>query len=365
VEKVYGVMVAAYPRDAHPKYYPWQSATILALVKATQPSELERIVRKQITDHHWNVIEIKQKAPVNEFAVKQQGGEYWETYQRAAAGETCLIESLDQLSPANKGEAIPPMAPKINEPFMDRVLIAAGGRRLTETDADPQKTRNADYFLDEYVFELKILKEEGLLKATRQEKLATLFSKEGLVANKTAVDMDPTELTHEAFRTYLDVVGGPIKTAVKSASGQIKKTAAHVGNPGLKGGIIFVNSGYGSLPPSLFEQSVERFVKKDSNHIDVVVCISAWFLTNGFDSSIHFKFYPEDSNSPTILRLRDAFWKCENEWMTDFARSGFHVTGDVQSPLQPISFEHAGISFYALPPVLPSSWEEAIRNAGP
>ncbi|MGV3772104.1 MAG: hypothetical protein ACO1QB_04325 [Verrucomicrobiales bacterium] len=361
-EKVQRFVVKAFPKEDHPKYYPWQTATLCVFIGEDRREKSVELAKAFLGKQGWNVCEFLDKATLIESRVREAGEEIWKAYQQAKNGEPFLREELDQLSPAHKDGGIAPQrAPRMTEAFIDHVISRAGGRRITASEADPQKTRNADYFLDDYVLELKTLEEEGLSKDSRQEKLANLLA--GVKPDVETIPINPTGLGREEFRAFLDIVGGPIKTAVRSASDQIKKTKSHLQNESLKGGVIFVNSGYGSLPPTIFEQCVERFVTKDTKQIELVVCISTWFLTNGFDSSMNFKFSPEESVHPTIVKFQKAFWACVEEWMTEFGRGGFQVTGEFQNALHPITFEKAGKLFSALPPSLPSEWDKAIREA--
>ena len=156
-------------------------------------------------------------------------------------------------------------------------------------------------------------------------------------------------------REYMDIVGGPIKTHIRSASDQIKKTKAHLQNANLHGGVILLNTGYGSLPPKLFERLVERYAKKDSRQIGAIVCISVWLITNGFDTNMNFKFYPKTSTNRTVEKIGNVFMEYVNEWMTEFARSGFTPAGLVTDPLKPIAFEQDGIIFSTVPPQIPDT----------
>jgi hypothetical protein len=360
-QRVQRFVVRAFPKENHPKYYPWQTATVCVFIGEDERERAVEMAKSLLEQRGWTICEFLDKATLIESRVREAGNEIWRAYQEAKSGSPFLKEELDQLSPSHKDGGIPPQsAPRMNEAFIDRIILKAGGRRITSAEADPQKTRNADYFLDEYVVELKTLEEEGLLKDSRQEKLANLLA--AAKPEVEAISIDPSGLGQEDFRAFLDIIGGPIKTAIRSASDQIKKTKTHLKNESLKGGIIFVNSGYGSLPPTIFEQSVQRFASKDTKQIELVICVSTWFLTNGFDSSINFQFFPKESVHPTIVKFQTAFWECVEEWMTEFGRGGFQVTGESQSPLQPISFEKTGRLFTALPPSLPSEWDRAIRE---
>jgi len=64
----------------------------------------------------------------------------------------------------------------LTEEIVDEIIDNAGGRRA-HSDQAQKKTKNADYILGDTVIELKIMEDEGLDKAPRQAKLATLFAR--------------------------------------------------------------------------------------------------------------------------------------------------------------------------------------------
>ena len=142
---------------------------------------------------------------------------------------------------------------------------------------------------------------------------------------------------------------------MKSASKQIRQTKELLGNVGLRGGLIFLNTGYGSLPPALFEKLVGRYAAKDSSQIEHCLCISAWVLTNGFDWNIQFKFHPHDSSEPIVQKLETAFETTMNEFMTEWVRQGMQSPGRRLPPLKPVAFEIAGRNFTWEPPDVPPS----------
>ena len=126
----------------------------------------------------------------------------------------------------------------------------------------------------------------------------------------------------------------------------------------MHGGLIFLNTGYGSLPPALFESLVERYSAKDSSQIECCVCISTWVLTNGFDWNIQFKFHPHGSSEAAVQSLEAAFSEVVNDFMTEWVRQGLQPSGRSLPPLKPVAFDIAGRSFFWEPPQVPRSWEQ-------
>jgi hypothetical protein len=247
----------------------------------------------------------------------------------------------------DKGKPTMLLFPRLTESFMDTVVERAGGRRLTAEEANHAQSRNADYLLDDCVFELKILEAEGMEVATRQQKLAELFRQP--VPPDSTLFLDPSALPESGQRKYMDIVCGPVQNAVKSAAKQIRSTKEHLGRTDVRGGLIFLNTGYGTLPPKLFADLVERYATKDTSQIEVTVAISTWMQSATLGGSVMFEFNPHEPTDATARKLRDAFWGRINEWMTEYASSGFSQEGAMISPLRPIAFELDGIIFVAGP----------------
>ncbi len=243
------------------------------------------------------------------------------------------------------------LSPELGEKFVDRIIEHSGGRRLTAEECGID-SRNADYRLDNWILELKDLQEEGLEKEPRQQKLAKLFSA-GNWGDHVAIRSDG--LNEEERMAYLEAIGAPIKSQVRSASKQIRQSMKQIGTSNLRGCLIFLNTGYGSLPPSLFEELVEKYAAQCPADINCCICISVWVLTNGFDWQILFKFHPLDSPEPMVQKLSNAFSTATNEMMTEWARSGFKTKRPLM-PLKPIAFEIAGRTFFWEPERISQPW---------
>ena len=106
----------------------------------------------------------------------------------------------------------------------------------------------------------------------------------------------------------MDIVGGPIQSAVKSAAKQIRSTKEHLGRPDLRGGLIFLNTGYGTLPPELFADLVERYATKDTSQIDIKIAISTWMQTAALGGAVMFEFRPHEPTDATAIKICNAFW---------------------------------------------------------
>ena len=183
-KRVQRFVVKAHPTDTHPRYYRWQTGTLCLFVGEDDKALAVRKAKNEIAKKNWVAIRFTDKATLIEERVRQVGGRVWEAYLQSQRGEIFFLDSVDQPT-SGKQKLPPPLAPRVTETFIDRVIAKAGGHRLTKQEANYEKSRNADYLIDDYVFELKTLDEEGLEKENRQRKLANLFS--GVASPKGSV----------------------------------------------------------------------------------------------------------------------------------------------------------------------------------
>jgi len=70
-------------------------------------------------------------------------------YEDARTGKVIFKCWPDQLPMVTKGDLPVMKGPRIGEVFLDRVILGAGGRRLTEAQADANAERNAEYVIQE------------------------------------------------------------------------------------------------------------------------------------------------------------------------------------------------------------------------
>jgi len=340
----------AKPAKDHPNLYEWETAIAVVFVRAEAKTNALRRSRDFLRSEKWQAIRLILHDALSEFRVIEQGGDVLEAYRVAQRDGSSCTFFPETFAPGGKKQGRI-LSPELGEVFIDRIITRCGGRRLN-ADERGSDSRNADYRLDNWVLELKDLQEEGLEKESRQQKLAQLFSAENWGDH---VDIGADRLNEKERATYLDSIGGPIKSQVRSAADQIRQTMQRIGTSGLRGCLIFLNSGYGSLPPSLFEELVEKYAAKYPAEISCCICISVWVLTNGFDWQILFKFYPVESREPMIQQCGDAFVAVTNEMMTEWAQSGFKVRRPVL-PLKPVAFEVAGRTFVWEPERLSQTW---------
>jgi hypothetical protein len=346
--QIHRLLFRAHPAKDHPRYFEWQLANVCIFIRENdQQRAIQKAVEK-LRSERWKMIEFQGGSTLIEERVRSEGGEVWDAYQEAAAHGSFLRAFIEGLG-GDRQNPMVPSVPRITEKFIDKVIERAGGRRLTAEECNHDMSRNADYLLDDRVFELKILEEEGLEVETRQAKLAELFKRP--LGPLGTVELDPSTLSRDGQRRYADIVGGTIQNAVKSASKQIRSTKEHLKGEHLRGGVIVVNTGYGTLHPSMLYSLVQRYAAKDTTQVEDVIAISSWMVPgNLFDGTLYFQLEPRTPADPVLAKIAQAFWNCINEFMTEFMRSGMQLSGPSINPLQPVTFEKDGITFTSLPP---------------
>jgi hypothetical protein len=349
VEQISRICVRAKPARTHREYDAWETAEIVILVKSADREEAIKQARTILERERWELLEFQLIDRLLGERVREQGGEFLNFYEAAQRNGEAI-----QVFPENFGagrEGIPAIRPpRVTETFVDQVIADVGGQRLP---AD-ERNRIVDYRIGEWLFELKDLQEEGLLQPERQSKLAALFAPH--VTEGSPFRIDPLILDDADRRRYFDILCGPIQTQVKSASKQLRSTKELLGEDGLRGGIIYLNTGHGSLPPEQFGPLVERYVRKDTSQIEAIFCASTWSVTNGFESLILFRAHPMGEAIPVVASIREAFAKRFEEAMTQLVQGTSPQAAAKASPLAPVTFKVNGLDFSWLPPILPQTW---------
>jgi hypothetical protein len=340
------------PHRDHPRYFEWQTGIACLFIGETDKTKAQELADREIRCRGWERIEFVERATLIEEHVRREGGAVLDAYLKAQAGEPFYVEELDEIAFATKASHPPLMAPRLTESFLDRVVLAAGGERLDTDHTSPNRPKTADYRVGDLVLELKDLQTESLEVRTRQEKLAALFASK--LRPDRSVIVDPSILSDSERLVYVDIVGRPVRERLKEASRQVRATLARFATPKIRGGAILLNTGYGSVSADLLFQIAEEYTARSST-LSVAVCISAWAVTNGFDSVCQFAFNPREGGHPDVGRLRCAFWGEIEAMMTEWRRAGFAPPANAADPLRPIVFEAAGGVFTVPAPKPPNS----------
>jgi len=354
------ICVRAKPTADHPDYYDWQTASICMFVPENDKRLAVRKARQELARRHWEFLGYEGKSTLIEARVKAMGGEVWEAFAEARRGHLFFRVFPDHFGAGNR-EFRPILPARITESFMDRVIEDAGGRRLREEEKQTG-IRNADYLLGDFIFELKDLQEEGLQKGEHQERLAELFR--SYFPGQGEVVLDPSVLSKPDYRKYLDIIGKPIKTHIKSASKQIKGTRKLLEREELRGGIILLNTGFGSFPHEAFASQVERYATKNSSQFSAIVSIGVWAHTNGFDTYVFYEFSPKSPKQQEVVAVRNAFQQRFEQLMTDTITGAAPESADLAAPPRPVAFENSGIDFAWVPPRVHLPWEREQKGRG-
>jgi hypothetical protein len=123
---------------------------------------------------------------------------------------------------------------------------------------------------------------------------------------------------------------------------------------GWEGGLILLNSGYGSLPHDVFEHIAANEAAK-SRYIELVVCITTRAHTNGFDSYMNWEISPKKPRTDVMKRIFDAYRESVDAVMNDWARGGFLPSAEHQPFAEPVSFQYGGKLFVWDPGIAPFS----------
>lgn len=248
--------------------------------------------------------------------------------------------------------------PRITEPFVDFVAEEIGWSRYADAKKLIQGRRNADYFSDDLVIELKIFEEEGLEKDIRQNKVAELYRK--YFGDQAAVNISFEDAPDEIRTKLKSIISKPIQGAIKTASKQIKETKEDL-CLNADGVLIAVNNGYTYLSADDFSKIVLERCKNDSSNIEYAVCISVEYHQGGFDSFVlcSIKCFSVKSNAP---------WKYEDTFVEVFQKRFAHMMSIMMmdqmnpelwdnklAPVASISFERDGVTYFREAPHIPDS----------
>lgn len=346
------------PTRDHPCYFEWQTATVCLFVGEDDRPKAQARAEAELRRRQWQRISFTERATLIEDRVRREGGPVLEAYLRAKAGEPFVLEELDEIAFVTKKSGPSIVAPRLTEAFVDRVVLAAGGERLDSGESGPNLPKTADYRIGGSILELKDLQTEGLEVRTRQERLARLFTSK--LRPDRSVLIDPALLSVEETRAFVDIVGRPIRKRLTEAGQQVRATLNRLAEQRMRGGVILLNTGYGSVPPELLYSIASDYVARSAT-VSVVVCISAWTVTNGLDTVVNFAFSPVEGGQRDVVALRNAFWSEVDTLMTEWARGGFGAPEAAADPLRPIVFEQGDSVFAHLAPKPPSS----VGKVGP
>lgn len=345
-------VLRAKPHRDHPQFFEWQTATICVFIGESDRAKAQARAVAELRGRQWEPMEFVDRSTLIEKRVRSEGGEVLDAYLKAQAGEVFYLEETDEIPFATKETPLSINAPRLTEAFMDAVVTSAGGERIDVDDGTPNPPKTADYHVGGIIFELKDLQTEGMEVTTRQEKVGKLFASK-LRPDGTVV-VDVASLSPEEYQMYLRIVGEPIRKRLAEAGRQVRPTLERIAGGTPRGGAILLNSGYGSISPAALLDLASEYVRRSST-IQVVICISAWTVTNGMDTVVKFAFNATDTADSTVETLKHAFWREINQLMDEWAKRGLAPAGASAPALRPIVFDHADGTFTVPSPKAPNS----------
>lgn len=254
---------------------------------------------------------------------------------------------------------LPKIRPLSERQDIDFVIAEAGGRRAY--DEGEHDTRNSDYVLGRSVIELKLLEEERLTKPQAQAKIGSLFG--ALQPTRPVVVIDPRKLEERDRFAYTAIMEGPIKTAVRSASSQLKQSRGEI--DGCETTILWaINNGFSSLSHDEFIDCVVRRARNYKDQIDGVVISGCYLHGDGFDTlSIWPMDYVAIGGQREFLEyqaLKSAWNTLAERHMTEFIK-GEHGRAATKTVQTDIVFEWEGRTF--VKPAIPIGSESSFYGS--
>lgn len=350
---VHRIVARCIPSSNNRSYYHWQTAILTFYLSNDTKTGALNDFSRLLAQHRWTLVETLDRSTLIEDRVRGTSARVWDAYLHAQKRGYWMLIDPDYFASGKNGiPAIRP--PRFAEEFVDRIVVRAGGRRLTSSERNHENTRNADYLIQDCVVELKDMQEEGMEKPERQKKLAELFLR--YYPDETEILIEPAILSPEDVRLYIQIVGSPIRERIKDAAKQVKATKAHLSQSALRGGVIVLNSGYYSIEIEQFEKLVHHSIRNDTTQLDFAVCISGSVSTDGFSSDINFKFSPAEGGNTVQTKLGAAFGQIVDEYMDEWSQTGFAQPTNPAPLPSAIVFEYEKRIFRYFPPNLAPRW---------
>lgn len=249
--------------------------------------------------------------------------------------------------------------PRITESFVDSVAVDLGWQRYLDVQTPLEGRLNADYLGDGAIIELKLIEEEGLEKAERQEKLAKLLSPSQ--GNAKEVNIAFENIPASVKREVQKIISMPIQTAVKKASRQIRQTGEDLARKTDIGVLLIVNNGYSYLDADNFERIVVQRCLNDSSRINYAFCVTVDYHQGDFDAYIFCTArghaIRDDDSWAGETALADKVQAHFNDAMTQMMRDQMNpeLWKNELPPVTDIRFESDGVRYVRKAPEVPDS----------
>jgi hypothetical protein len=236
---------------------------------------------------------------------------------------------------------------KISETDIEEVIIKAGGNRAHPDSNELSKAckKNADFVLGCSIIELKILEDEGLDKAERQQKLSKLFREK--FPRRPTIVLDRNLLDTAGKRKYDEIMAGPIKSAISTARKQLKQSRTELNATSAV--LWVVNNGYTALDHNMLKELVAIRARNDSEEIDAVIVSGAYFYSDSFDNSVAWPIDYIPINLGRIFinfEVLNAAWnELANKTMTALMCEPSIIEEKTKGPVIDLSFEFDEVTY--------------------
>lgn len=336
-DRVQRFLFKAIPYDNHVKYFPWQIATICILIGNDERNYAYEKAMVLIKSEKWTPISAIHKSTLIEELIYKQDKDTIDKYESVKLGNDSFLVFTDNWCGFKNSP--PLLFPKVTEELIDKVFENAGGRRLVYDDQD--KKRNADYIIGDYVFELKLIEEERILKTSVQNKIADFYGSD----NSNFVEIDTDDFDELNYSIFTNIFRNPIQEAIKSASDQIKSTKKNILNcQNYKGGIIIINNGTSSFTTDIFNECVKKSLNNNTDNIESSITVNIWSRTDGLETSFEFSIEPENPNY-IEQKIKQSFINVIEVFLTEWGRNSFAQPNEVTKPLKPLQFKKDEVTF--------------------
>lgn len=238
---------------------------------------------------------------------------------------------------------------RIDEKDFDSIVELAGGKRINPNGSCPTGYY-ADYILNEAIVELKLIRDEGLIKESRRKKVAKIFRK--AQPDRPVIVLDSKILSQKELQKYYNLMEQPIQTAVKKAAKQVRDTKSRSGTDSTRV-LIILNDGYTALNMEEFRELVGKKVRNDTSKIDYAIAGGIYYYSDRFDNYFfpRFDLIPVniDKPFPSYSILLNAW----NQWIEKYMTSvvlGQKSIDDDRLPAIDLDFEIDGIKYVKICP---------------
>ena len=181
-----------------------------------------------------------------------------------------------------------------------------------------------------------------------QKSIAKIFKN----INAYTINIDPSLDFGELTSDYHRLIKNTIKNHFKSASDQIKQYKKNQNFK--KSGIVFLNTGYNSLPHELFKEMVTDILNRETKTIEFAFIFSQIMQTNGWNMISIFRSEWIGNFPNEIEKIKDEIDDLVNIKMSEMIIK--NDCSSISKSQKPISFEIDNKVFFWNPGQIKFPW---------